>query len=163
MWWGISASLCEVFYMEAAMISASRQQCSVCLCLKHLCDAFISIWTKRKKEATLLNFTVWFTSKFCSLTIQSVCSKVLYHSQFQQSLLDHQDEYGDVICHKNDQWEICTTGIWGFCPLRKKIGQFVAEIGQPLHKRKDVVVNQLYVHIRAFETKLQLFQHCVRC
>lgn len=114
MWWGISASLCEVFYMEAAMISASRQQCSVCLCLKHLCDAFISIWTKRKKEATLLNFTVWFTSKFCSLTIQSVCSKVLYHSQFQQSLLDHQAEYGDVICHKNDQWEICTTGIWGF-------------------------------------------------
>lgn len=51
---------------------------------------------------------------FSVQTIQSICFKVLYHSQFQQSLLDIQAEYGDVICHKNDQWEIRTTGIWGF-------------------------------------------------
>lgn len=102
---------------------------------------------------------------FSVQTIQSICSKVLYHSQFLQFLLGNEAEYGDVMCHNNDQWETCTTGIWFFCffPLRKKIGQFVAEMGQPLHKRKDVVVNQLYVHIRAFETKLQLFQHCMRC
>ncbi|OCT78218.1 hypothetical protein XELAEV_18029325mg, partial [Xenopus laevis] len=103
--------------------------------------------------------------------INLIRAKALCHRQFQQFLLDIQAEYRDVV------YSITTT---------QEIGQFLAKKGQPMPEISDpvwladfgfliditrhlnvlntslqgqnAVVSQLYSHIKAFRTKLLLFQ-----
>lgn len=119
-------------------------------------------------------------------TINLICSKALYHRQFQQFLLDIEAEYGDVIYHNDVRWLSRGSALQRFFSLKGEIGQFLAEKGQPMQELsdaiwladlaslvditkhlnalnislqgKDAVVSQLYTHIKAFGTKLQLFQ-----
>ena len=118
--------------------------------------------------------------------INSIRSKALYHRQFQQFLLDIQAEYGDVIYHNDVRWLSRGSALQRFFALREEIGQFLSEKGQPMEELsdpvwladlaflvditkhlnalnvnlqgRDAVVSQLYAHIKAFGTKLQLFQ-----
>jgi len=115
--------------------------------------------------------------------INSIRSKALYHRQFQQFLLDIQAEYGDVIYHNDVRWLSRGSALQRFFALREEIGQFLSEKGQPMEEPsdpvwladlallvditkhlnvnlqgRDAVVSQLYAHIKAFGTKLQLFQ-----
>lgn len=118
--------------------------------------------------------------------INSIRSKALYHRQFRQFLLDIQAEYGDVIYHNDVRWLSRGSAIQRFFSLREEIGIFLGEKGQPMEELtdpvwltdlaflvditkhlnalnvnlqgQDAVVSQLYAHIKAFGTKLQLFQ-----
>lgn len=118
--------------------------------------------------------------------INSIRSKALYHRQFKQFLLDIQAEYGDAVYHTDVRWLSRGSTLQRFFSLREEIGQFLAEKGQPMQELsdtvwladlaflvditkhlnalnvslqgQDAVVNQLYAHIKAFGTKLQLFQ-----
>lgn len=118
--------------------------------------------------------------------INYIRSKALCHRQFQQFLLDIQAEYGDVIYHNDVRWLSRGSALQRFYSLREEIGQFLAKKGQPMPELSDPVwladlgflvditrhlnalntslqgqnamVSQLYSHIKAFRTKLLLFQ-----
>ena len=118
--------------------------------------------------------------------INSIRSKALYHRQFQQFLLDIQAEYGDVIYHNDVRWLSRGSALQRFFSLRGEIGNFLDEKGQPMQELsdpvwladlaflvditkhlnalnvnlqgRDAVVSQLYAHIKAFGSKLQLFR-----
>uniref|UniRef100_A0A3P9MHA2 SPIN-DOC-like zinc-finger domain-containing protein n=1 Tax=Oryzias latipes TaxID=8090 RepID=A0A3P9MHA2_ORYLA len=118
--------------------------------------------------------------------INSIRSKARCHHQFQQYLLDIQAEYGDVVYHSDVRWLSRGSALHHFYFLKEEIGQFLASKGQPMPELSDPVwladlaflvditrhlnalntslqgenaaVSQLYSHIKAFGTKLQLFQ-----
>ncbi|XP_061403616.1 general transcription factor II-I repeat domain-containing protein 2B-like [Lethenteron reissneri] len=118
--------------------------------------------------------------------INSIRSKALYHRQFQQFLRDIQAEYGDVVYHNDVRWLSRGSALQRFFSLKEEIGHFLDEKGQPMEELFDpvwlanlaflvdmtkhlnalnvnlqgkvAVVSQLYAHIKAFGTKLQLFQ-----
>ncbi|KAL3968683.1 KRAB domain-containing zinc finger protein [Sarotherodon galilaeus] len=119
-------------------------------------------------------------------TINCIRSKALYHQEYQQFLHDIQAEYGDVIYYNDVRWLSRGSALQRFFSLREEIKQFLDEKGQPMEELsdpvwlanlaflvditkhlnalnvnlqgKDAVVSQLYAHIKAFGTKLQLFQ-----
>ncbi|XP_026027535.1 general transcription factor II-I repeat domain-containing protein 2 [Astatotilapia calliptera] len=119
-------------------------------------------------------------------TVNCIRSKALCHRQFQQFLHDIQAEYGDVIYYNDVRWLSQGSALQRFFSLREEIRQFLDETGQPMEELsdpvwlanlaflvditkhvnalnvnlqgKDAVVSQLYAHIKAFGTKLQLFQ-----
>ncbi len=119
-------------------------------------------------------------------TIHFIRSKALCHCQFKQFLLNIQAKYGDVLYHNDVRWLSRGSALQRFYSLRREIGHFLEEKGQPMPELSDPVwladlgflvditkylnalntslqgqdaaVNQLYSHIKAFETKLQLFQ-----
>nr|XP_057931891.1 general transcription factor II-I repeat domain-containing protein 2 [Doryrhamphus excisus] len=119
-------------------------------------------------------------------TINYIRSKALCHRQFQQFLLDIQAEYGDVLYHTDVRWLSRGSALQRFFSLREEIGQFLTKKGQPMPQLNDpvwladlgflvditqhlnalntslqgqnAVVSQLYSHIKAFRTKLLLFQ-----
>ncbi|KAK0143094.1 General transcription factor II-I repeat domain-containing protein 2B [Merluccius polli] len=119
-------------------------------------------------------------------TINFIRSKALHHRQFQRFLLDIDAEYGDVIYHTDVRWLSRGSALQRFFSLRREIGQFLAEKGKPMQELsdpvwladlaflvditkhlnvlnislqgKDAVVSQLFAHIKAFGSKLQLFQ-----
>lgn len=120
--------------------------------------------------------------------INSIRSKAPHHRRFQQFLLDIQAEYRDVIYHNDVRW-LSRGSAMRFCSLREKIERFLGKKGHPMEELSDPVwladlaflvditkhlnalniylqgqdaaVSQLYAHIKAFGTKLQLFQkHC---
>ena len=106
--------------------------------------------------------------------------------QFKQFLLDIQAEYGDVVYHNDARWLSRGSALQRFYSLKKEIGQFLEKMGQPMPELsvpvwladfgflvditrhlnalntslqgQNAVVSQLYSHIIAFGTKLQLFQ-----
>ncbi|XP_070398336.1 general transcription factor II-I repeat domain-containing protein 2 [Nothobranchius furzeri] len=118
--------------------------------------------------------------------INYICSKTLCHRQFQQFLLDIQAEYEDVLYHSDVRWLSRGSALQHFFSLREEIGQFLTKKGQPMPQLNDpvwladlgflvdimrhlnalntslqgqnAVVSQLYSHIKAFQTKLLLFQ-----
>uniref|UniRef100_A0A3B3DZF4 SPIN-DOC-like zinc-finger domain-containing protein n=1 Tax=Oryzias melastigma TaxID=30732 RepID=A0A3B3DZF4_ORYME len=118
--------------------------------------------------------------------INSIRSKAQCHHQFQQYLLDIQAEYGDVVYHNDVSWLSRGSALHHFYCLKEEIGPFLASKGQLMAELSDpvwladlgflvditrhlnalntslqgekAVVSQLYSHIKAFETKLQLFQ-----
>uniref|UniRef100_A0A8D2LVJ3 Uncharacterized protein n=1 Tax=Varanus komodoensis TaxID=61221 RepID=A0A8D2LVJ3_VARKO len=118
--------------------------------------------------------------------INYIRSKALCHRQFQQFLLDIQAEYGDVVYHNEVRWLSRGSALQRFYSLREEIGQNLAKKGQlmpelsdpvwladfgflvdiPRHlnvlntslQGQNAVVSQLYSHIKAFGTKLLLFQ-----
>lgn len=107
-------------------------------------------------------------------TIHFIGSKGLYYQQFQQFLQDIQAEYRDVLYHNDVR---CSD----FSLSGEEIGQFLATKGQPMSdpvwladlaflvdikhlnvlncslQGQDAAVSQLYAHIKAFVTKLDLF------
>ena len=117
--------------------------------------------------------------------INFIRSKALNHRQFQQFLLDMDAEYGDVLYHTDVRWLSRGNALQRFFSLRKEIGIFLADKGQPMEELsdpvwlsdfaflvditkhlnelntnlqgKDAVVSQLYAHIKAFGNKLKLF------
>ncbi|XP_078271885.1 general transcription factor II-I repeat domain-containing protein 2 isoform X1 [Rhinoraja longicauda] len=119
-------------------------------------------------------------------TINFIRSKALNHPQFQQFLLDIQAEYGDVLYHNDVRWLSRGSALQQFFSLRGEIGQFLTQKGQSMQELadtiwmadlaflvditkhlnalnvslqcQDAVVSQLYAHIKAFGTKLQLSQ-----
>uniref|UniRef100_K7G8U0 SPIN-DOC-like zinc-finger domain-containing protein n=1 Tax=Pelodiscus sinensis TaxID=13735 RepID=K7G8U0_PELSI len=118
-------------------------------------------------------------------TINFIRSKALCHRQFKQFLLDIQAEYEDVLYHNDVRWLSRGSALQRFYSLRKEIGEFLETKGQPMRELsdpiwladlgflvditkhlnvlntslqgKDAAVNQLYSHLKAFGTKLQLF------
>ncbi|KAK3549650.1 hypothetical protein QTP86_005414 [Hemibagrus guttatus] len=118
--------------------------------------------------------------------INYIRSKALCHRQFQQFLLDIQAEYGDVVYHNDVRWLSRGSALQRFYSLREEIGQFLAKKGQPMPELSDpfwladlgflvditrhlnalntslrgqnAMVSQLYSHVKAFPTKLLLFQ-----
>lgn len=118
--------------------------------------------------------------------INYIRSKALCHRQFQQFLLDIQAEHGDVVYHTDVRWLSRGSALQRFYSLREEIRQFLAKKGQPMPELSDPVwladfgflvditrhlnvlntnlqgqnamVSQLYSHIKAFQTKLLLFQ-----
>ena len=64
--------------------------------------------------------------------INYIRSRALCHHQFQQFLLDIQDEYGDVVYHNDVRWLSQGSALQRFYSLRKEIGQFLAKKGQPV-------------------------------
>ncbi|KAF7643567.1 hypothetical protein LDENG_00237210, partial [Lucifuga dentata] len=115
-------------------------------------------------------------------TINFIRSKALYHRQFQQFLLDIQAEYRDVVHHNNVGGLHCSdfslsggklNNSWLKRDNRCKncqilygwqIWLFWFDITKHLSalnlslQGQDAVVSQLYAHIKAFGTTLQLFQ-----
>lgn len=109
-------------------------------------------------------------------TINFNFSKALYHPQFPQILLYIQAEYEDGIDHKLSRGS--TLKLFFSFPFFSEEGNltaltdcqtsdrlaFLDDITQHhnVHnfdlQRKDTVVSQLLAHIKAFTTKLQLFQ-----
>ncbi|KAF7237537.1 Chromodomain-helicase-DNA-binding protein 1-like [Varanus komodoensis] len=99
---------------------------------------------------------------------------------------DMNAEYGDVVYHNEARWLSRGSALQRFYSLREEIGQFLAKKGQPMPELSDPVwladfgflvditrhlnmlntslqgqnplVSQLYSHIKAFGTKLLLFQ-----
>ena len=136
------------------------------LCAKHLPFAHVM-----KPVAKAINF---------------IRSKALCHRQFQQFLHDIEAEYGDVLYHNNVRWLSMGSALQRFFSLKGEIGQFLVEKGRPMQELSDTVcladvaflvditkhlnalnislqgqnavVSELYSHIKAFKTKLQLFQ-----
>lgn len=118
--------------------------------------------------------------------INFIRAKALYHCQFQQFLSDIEAQYGDVIYHNDVRWLSLGNALQHFFFLRREIGQFLDEKGHAMKELsdpkwladlafvidinkhlnalnvnlqgKDAVVGQLYSHIKAFATKLQLFK-----
>ena len=114
--------------------------------------------------------------------INYIRSRALCHRQFQQFLLDNQAEYGDVVYHNDVRWISRGSALQRFYSLRKEIRQFLEKKGQlsvPVWlvdfgflvdvtrhlnalntslQGENAVVSQMYSHIKAFGTKLQLFQ-----
>ncbi|XP_073670885.1 general transcription factor II-I repeat domain-containing protein 2 [Paramisgurnus dabryanus] len=118
--------------------------------------------------------------------INFIRAKALYHRQFQQFLSDIEAQYGDVIYHNDVRWLSRGNALQRFFLLRREIGQFFDEKGHAMKELsdpkwladlafvidinkhlnalnvslqgKDAVVSQLYSHIKAFATKLQLFK-----
>lgn len=113
-------------------------------------------------------------------TINFNFSKAMCHPQFPQILLDIQAEYEDGIDHKAVRWlsRGSTLKLFFSFPFFSEEGNltaltdcqtsdrlaFLDDITQHhnVHnfdlQRKDTVVSQLLAHIKAFTTKLQLFQ-----
>ncbi|XP_070405911.1 general transcription factor II-I repeat domain-containing protein 2-like [Nothobranchius furzeri] len=117
--------------------------------------------------------------------INYIRSKELCHRQFQQFLLDIQAEYGDVLYHNDVRWlsrgsalQRCFSqgGNW---TILDKNGQPMPQLNDPVWladlgflvdltrhlnalntslQGPNAVVSQLYSHIKAFRTKLLLFQ-----
>ncbi|XP_072274649.1 general transcription factor II-I repeat domain-containing protein 2A-like [Pyxicephalus adspersus] len=113
-------------------------------------------------------------------------AKAPCHRQFKQFLLDIQAEYEDVLYHNDVRWLSQGSALQRFYSLRKEIKEFLETKGQPMRELsdaiwladlgflvditkhlnvlntslqgKDAAVNQLYSHLKAFGTKLQLFQ-----
>jgi len=118
--------------------------------------------------------------------INFIRSKALRHRQFQQFLNDIEAEYGDVLYHNDVRWLSMGSALRRFFSLKGEIGQFLVEKGRPMQELSDTVwiadlaflvditkhlnalnislqgqkavVSELYSHIKAFKTKLQLFQ-----
>ncbi|KAL3977581.1 hypothetical protein ACER0C_018643 [Sarotherodon galilaeus] len=106
--------------------------------------------------------------------INCIRSKALYHRQFQQFLHDIQAEYGDVIYHSDVRWLSRGSALQQFLdekrqPMEKLSDPvwlanlaFLVDITKQLNglnvnlQGKDAVVSELYAHIKAFGTKLQL-------
>ena len=164
---GLATIVCNKVSEEAG--KAIKLHCIIhqqVLCAKHLrCDHVIKPVIK---------------------AINSIRSKALFHRQFQQFLLDIQGEYGDVVYHNDVRWLSRGTALQRFYALKKEIGQFMEDKGQPMPELSDTawladlaflvdmtrhlnvlntnlqgqnaVVSQLYSHIKAFGNKLQLFQ-----
>ncbi|KAM4694222.1 general transcription factor II-I repeat domain-containing protein 2-like [Discoglossus pictus] len=99
-------------------------------------------------------------------TIHFIHSKALCHRQFKQFLLDIQTEYEDVLYCNDIKWLkgdanpiviVIPDTIW-----LADLG-FLVDIPKHLNglyrslQGKDAAVNQLYSHLKAFGTKLQLF------
>ncbi|XP_077340548.1 general transcription factor II-I repeat domain-containing protein 2-like [Lithobates pipiens] len=104
---------------------------------------------------------------------------------FKQFLLDIQAKYEDVLYHNDVRWLSRGSALQRFYSLKKEIGEFLETKGQPMRELfdpmwladlgflvditkhlnvlntsfqgKDAAVNQLYSHLKAFATKLQLF------
>lgn len=119
-------------------------------------------------------------------TINFIRSRALCHHQFQQFLSEIHAEYGDVVYHTDVRWLSRGSALSRFYSLRQQIGEFLAEKGQPMQELSDpvwladlgflvditkhlnalntslqgpdAVISQLYSHIKAFGTKLKLFE-----
>lgn len=116
--------------------------------------------------------------------INYIRSKALCHRQFQQFLLNIQAEYGDVVYHNDVRW--LSLHCNAFTLLGRKSDNCWQKKGQPMPELSDPVwladfgflvdmtrhlnvlntslqgqnevVSQLYSHIKAFGTKVLLFQ-----
>nr|DBA20368.1 TPA: hypothetical protein GDO54_017157 [Pyxicephalus adspersus] len=126
------------------------------------------------------------STPICNKTVNFIRAKALCHRQFKQFLLDIQAEYEDVLYHNDVRWLSRGSALQRFYSLRKEIKEFLETKGQPMRELsdpiwladlgflvditkhlnvlntslqgKDAAVNQLYSHLKAFGTKLQLFQ-----
>ena len=119
--------------------------------------------------------------------INFIRSKALCQQcQFHQFLHDIEAEYGDVLYNNDVTWLSIGSSLQRFFLLRVEIGQFLVEKGRPMQELSDTVwiadlaflvditkhlnalnislqgqnavVSELHSHIKAFKTKLQLFQ-----
>ena len=164
---GLSTRICKKVSDEGG--DAVKLHCIIhqqVLCAKHLPFAHVM-----KLVAKAINF---------------IRSKALCHRQFQQFLHDIEAEYGDVSYHNNVRWLSMGSAPQQFFSLRREIGKFLVEKGGPMQElsatvwiadltflvdmtkhlnalnislqRQNAVISELYSHIKAFKTKLQLFQ-----
>lgn len=138
------------------------------------------------KESFRLTFNS--TIKYVHLTKPAIKtthfsrSKALCHRNFQQFLFDIQAEYGDVVHHNDVSLLSRRSELQRFYSLRGEIkpsGQPMPELSDPVWladlgflvdttkhlntlimslQGQNAVASQLYSHIKAFGTKLQLFQ-----
>lgn len=118
--------------------------------------------------------------------INYIRSRALSHRQFQQFLSEVHAEYGDVVYFTDVRWLSRGSALSRFYSLRQQISEFLAEKGQPMQELSDpmwladlgflvditthlnvlntslqgpdAVISQLYSHIKAFGTKLKLFE-----
>ncbi|XP_027140791.1 general transcription factor II-I repeat domain-containing protein 2 [Larimichthys crocea] len=89
-------------------------------------------------------------------TINFIRSRALCHHQFQQFLSEIHAEYGDVVYHTDyhtmAQSRFCTVALL-LVDITKHLNALNTSLQGP-----DAVISQLYSHIKAFGTKLKLFE-----
>uniref|UniRef100_A0AAR2IMY0 SPIN-DOC-like zinc-finger domain-containing protein n=1 Tax=Pygocentrus nattereri TaxID=42514 RepID=A0AAR2IMY0_PYGNA len=119
-------------------------------------------------------------------TVNIIQTRGLYHREFQAFLSDVDAEYGDLLYDSDVRWLSRGTMLKRFYSLRTEIDQFLKEKDRPLHELNDPLwladltflvdltdhlttlnkslqgkeqfVPQLYVHMKTFCVKLNLFK-----
>ena len=69
--------------------------------------------------------------------INYIRSRALFHCQFQQFLKEIDAEYGDVVYYTDVRWLSRGSAPMRFYSLRQQIGEFLAEMKQPMQEISD--------------------------